>query len=164
MRVGKVLVTHYVLYFRKTSALRISNETERDFGKIKATDGTLWQLMATYGNLWQFLATYGIFWQHLATYCNLWQLMETYGNFWQLLATYGNLVPTLVPPLVQKLKICDATSIPDAVYLNNHNNGQGPVACLYLVDLLHESPYHSGLDHHALIRFYCLMFTIKTKL
>ena len=39
--------------------------------------------------------------------------------------------------------------------LNNHYNGQGPVACLYLVDLLHEAPYHSGLEHHALIRFHC---------
>jgi len=28
---------------------------------------------------------------------------------------------------------------------------QGPVACLHPVDLLQKAPYHSGLDHHALI-------------
>ena len=41
----------------------------------------------------------------------------------------------------------------------NLKDWQGPVACLHLVDLLHEAPYHSGLDHHALIRFYCRIQT-----
>ena len=43
-------------------------------------------------------------------------------------------------------------------YLDNFdcNNGlmiQGPVACLHAVDLLHQGPYHTGIDHHALVRW-----------
>ena len=79
--------------------------------------------MTTYGNLWQLMATYGNLnlWQLMATYDNLWQHISIapYGNFWQHMVTfakYGNPVSTFVPPLVEKLKICDATSISDAVY------------------------------------------------
>ena len=29
---------------------------------------------------------------------------------------------------------------------------KGPVACLHAVDLLYQGPYHTGFDHHALVR------------